>query len=418
MLNRFTVTTICGSMRYFDRMITAAQSLSRDGWIVLMPFVRIPQSEQITSELKQTLDVMHRAKIDLSYSIHVVGEHRGESTLSEIAYASQTGKSVFYYKEHEAREPTPIYDALGSSGNGVVEMDVRSAYPTELRLVHPIPETPRWDSADFTQDVPVTRYPSAVPLAAPDTESAPRATVRFHGIGECWCGTLHDTADVMTLNSAYGRYPNTNELPKAVCYPVGNRVQSIYQVTQRKGTSYMPWVKSAVDDITGTLVTGESAHEKKFTWGDVTVTFVVSDETDAALTALANGDGPALLLGLLYPADSITEAARTLAGRSRGTGTRTRSASRDGKPDANGATPDEIRAWAKSNGLTVNERGRVPAEIRAKFDAAHGPGSKPATAAPANPATTASATAPADAPASGAAKSDTVAKTPATTAVK
>ena len=32
----------------------------------------------------------------------------------------------------------------------------------------------------------------------------------------------------------------------------------------------------------------------------------------------------------------------------------------------------EIRAWAKTQGLAVNERGRVPADVVAKFDAAHG----------------------------------------------
>lgn len=31
----------------------------------------------------------------------------------------------------------------------------------------------------------------------------------------------------------------------------------------------------------------------------------------------------------------------------------------------------EIRAWAKQQGLAVNERGRIPAELAAKFDAAH-----------------------------------------------
>jgi hypothetical protein len=31
----------------------------------------------------------------------------------------------------------------------------------------------------------------------------------------------------------------------------------------------------------------------------------------------------------------------------------------------------EIRAWAKEQGLAVNERGRIPAELAATFDAAH-----------------------------------------------
>lgn len=31
----------------------------------------------------------------------------------------------------------------------------------------------------------------------------------------------------------------------------------------------------------------------------------------------------------------------------------------------------EIRAWAREQGLTVNERGRIPADLTAKFEAAH-----------------------------------------------
>ncbi len=31
----------------------------------------------------------------------------------------------------------------------------------------------------------------------------------------------------------------------------------------------------------------------------------------------------------------------------------------------------EIRAWARQEGLPVNERGRIPADLAAKFEAAH-----------------------------------------------
>lgn len=44
-------------------------------------------------------------------------------------------------------------------------------------------------------------------------------------------------------------------------------------------------------------------------------------------------------------------------GRSRAGGTRERAA--------------EIRAWARSKGIEVNERGRIPATVAAKYDAAH-----------------------------------------------
>ena len=39
--------------------------------------------------------------------------------------------------------------------------------------------------------------------------------------------------------------------------------------------------------------------------------------------------------------------------------------------NSGGATPAEIRAWARENGWDVPERGRVAAEVREAYDAAH-----------------------------------------------
>ncbi|MEU6709412.1 histone-like nucleoid-structuring protein Lsr2 [Streptomyces wuyuanensis] len=36
-----------------------------------------------------------------------------------------------------------------------------------------------------------------------------------------------------------------------------------------------------------------------------------------------------------------------------------------------GPSTAEIREWAKTNGYEVNERGRVPSEVRAAYEAAH-----------------------------------------------
>jgi hypothetical protein len=55
------------------------------------------------------------------------------------------------------------------------------------------------------------------------------------------------------------------------------------------------------------------------------------------------------------------------AGRPRGRVGRTRAAAA-----SSGATPTpEIRAWARAKGLKVNERGRIPADVIAKFEAAN-----------------------------------------------
>jgi hypothetical protein len=53
-----------------------------------------------------------------------------------------------------------------------------------------------------------------------------------------------------------------------------------------------------------------------------------------------------------------------------------RKAARSGRrtaraPRAGQGRSAEIRAWARAQGIAVNERGRIPADLAARFDAAH-----------------------------------------------
>ncbi|RYU14493.1 histone-like nucleoid-structuring protein Lsr2 [Nocardioides iriomotensis] len=61
---------------------------------------------------------------------------------------------------------------------------------------------------------------------------------------------------------------------------------------------------------------------------------------------------------------------RTGGRRRRGQGA-AQAARANGAAGAGGATPAEIRAWARDNGWEVPERGRVAAEVREAYDAAH-----------------------------------------------
>ena len=95
-VTKFTIITVCGSMRYFARMIKVAEQYTTNGYIVLMPYVANYSGGMKSDNLKDMLDKMHMAKIDLSYAIIVVGEHIGESTTREIEYARKTGKKIIY----------------------------------------------------------------------------------------------------------------------------------------------------------------------------------------------------------------------------------------------------------------------------------------------------------------------------------
>ena len=59
-------------------------------------------------------------------------------------------------------------------------------------------------------------------------------------------------------------------------------------------------------------------------------------------------------------------AGRKVASGRRGGGTRSKARSNGGGPAAS-----EIREWARANGMEVPERGRVSAEVRKAYEAAH-----------------------------------------------
>jgi nucleoid-associated protein Lsr2 len=61
-----------------------------------------------------------------------------------------------------------------------------------------------------------------------------------------------------------------------------------------------------------------------------------------------------------------TRAGRKVTGAARRTGRG------QGKAAANGFSTSEVRDWAKANGMEIKDRGRIPADVIAKFRAATG----------------------------------------------
>ncbi|MET9697180.1 Lsr2 family protein [Streptomyces sp. NPDC006529] len=91
---------------------------------------------------------------------------------------------------------------------------------------------------------------------------------------------------------------------------------------------------------------------------DETVTFALDGKTFEIDLTTANAEK---LRGLLEPyvkGGRRTGGRAATAGRAKG-----RTAATSGNPDT-----AEIRAWAKAKGLSVNDRGRVPSEIREAYE--------------------------------------------------
>lgn len=70
-------------------------------------------------------------------------------------------------------------------------------------------------------------------------------------------------------------------------------------------------------------------------------------------------------------AAALRQALSTYVGHGRKVGTGTRRGRRSAGSVVAKHTPKEVRAWARSNGFTVPDRGRVAREVQEAFDAAH-----------------------------------------------
>lgn len=86
------IICICGSMRFFDEMLTVAREETLNGNIVLMPY---SFKDTLTTEQQDFLDQLHFDKIDLADRVLVVTNqvsYIGHSTSKEIEYAVECGK--------------------------------------------------------------------------------------------------------------------------------------------------------------------------------------------------------------------------------------------------------------------------------------------------------------------------------------
>lgn len=94
------IACICGSMKFYYKMLHLASELTKQGYIVLMPFVRVGGDPQVNhfedKKLKEMLDDLHKHKIDMSWRVYIVtvNGYMGESTRSEYLYALNQGKTV------------------------------------------------------------------------------------------------------------------------------------------------------------------------------------------------------------------------------------------------------------------------------------------------------------------------------------
>ncbi len=107
MVGKYKVVTLCGSTRFKSQFMEIQKKLTLQGNIVISvglfghsgdAEVWENMDEGTLTKTKEMLDDMHKRKIDMADEIFVinVGGYIGESTQSEIEYATATGKMVSY----------------------------------------------------------------------------------------------------------------------------------------------------------------------------------------------------------------------------------------------------------------------------------------------------------------------------------
>ena len=107
MVKNYKVITLCGSTRFKDEFMKVQKELTLKGNIVISVGlfghsgdneVWENMDEGTLTKTKEMLDDMHKRKIDMADEIYVinVGGYIGNSTKSEIEYATKQGKKVNY----------------------------------------------------------------------------------------------------------------------------------------------------------------------------------------------------------------------------------------------------------------------------------------------------------------------------------
>lgn len=101
-MHQAKVLTICGSLKFKDKIIEQTEKLELAGNCVLS--IIYPTNENkdyYTDAQAKLLDKLHKQKIDMSDGIFVVnlGGYIGSSTKSEIEYAKANNKEVLYLEE-------------------------------------------------------------------------------------------------------------------------------------------------------------------------------------------------------------------------------------------------------------------------------------------------------------------------------
>jgi hypothetical protein len=98
-VNKIKTITICGSMKFAEKMKEIAWKLEVEKGFNVLQCVYNEQAEAITNEAKRLIVAAHYRKIDLCDAIYIVdiNGYIGKSVADEILYAKENGKELIFH---------------------------------------------------------------------------------------------------------------------------------------------------------------------------------------------------------------------------------------------------------------------------------------------------------------------------------
>lgn len=94
------IITLCGSLKFKDKMMEVAEKMELLGNCVITPIFSM-KTNNFTKEELEILGAMHKEKIRISDAILVINVdgYIGSSTKSEIEFAENLHKEILYYTD-------------------------------------------------------------------------------------------------------------------------------------------------------------------------------------------------------------------------------------------------------------------------------------------------------------------------------
>ena len=95
------IICVCGSVRFKDEMLKFRDEQNSNGNWILLPENMEIDIQKIDTRVKDTMDSLHKAKIDHADSVLIWNRNGyiGESTKNEIEYALKNHKTIKFLEE-------------------------------------------------------------------------------------------------------------------------------------------------------------------------------------------------------------------------------------------------------------------------------------------------------------------------------